>query len=199
MTNLQSFALVITAEPDFAVAQPSELVVAENALRPDTKGTTQPINVHYQVFPRSIYVSQGGPAPADIYRDHKNAPLDLLEARNAVRIAEGSLASEYAPDAFKRAQSELQQAEDSFRANHSDKAVETAARNAVQGAEEARVLAVRQHHQARVERERREAQERADNAQQQAENAQIQTQHAEADRRAAEQRAQAEEQHVAPR
>src|SRR5437763_6350436 len=81
-TNLQAFALVITAEPDFAVSQPSELVVAENTLKTTTTGTVVPIDVHYQVFPRSIYLSQASPAPADI-RDHKNAPLDLLEARNA--------------------------------------------------------------------------------------------------------------------
>src|SRR6266498_4360233 len=167
-TNLQAFALVITSEPDFAVSQPSEFVIAENALRPSTKGTAEPINVHYQVFPRSIYLSRASPASADIYRDHKNAPLDLVEARNAVRIAEGSQAGQYASDALKRAQALLQQAEDDLNSHHSDKTIETSARSAVQSAEEARALSVRAEHQARLDRERREAQERAENAQNQA-------------------------------
>src|SRR5215467_7532071 len=137
-TNLQSFALVITAEPDFAVTQPSELVVAENSLRPTTKGTPEAINVHYQVFPRSFYVSQEAPASADIYRDHKNAPLDLMEARNAVRIAQASHAEQYASDALKRAENFLREAEEDFNTHHSEKTVATAARSAVQAAEEAR-------------------------------------------------------------
>jgi outer membrane protein OmpA-like peptidoglycan-associated protein len=191
-TSLQAFALVITAEPDFAVSQPSEIVVAENSLRVNTKGTPEPIQVHYQVFPRSIYVSSEAPASADIYRDNKNAPLDLLEARNAVRIAQASHADEYASDALKRAQELLRQAEDDFNSHHSEKTTATAARQAVQTAEEARGLAVRQEHQARVERERRETQERAETAQNQAESAQVQAQQAEAERRAAEQQAQEE-------
>ena len=193
---LQAFALVITAEPDFAVTQPSELVVAENSMKVTTKGTPEPINVHYQVYPRSLYLSQAEPAPADIYRDHKNAPLDLLEARNAVRIAEGGHAGEYASDALKRAQSLLQQAEDDFNSHHSDTTVETSARSAVQAAEEARALGIRGEHQAELDRERQEAHERAEHAENQANSALQQAQQAEAERQAAEQRAQAEQQHA---
>lgn len=204
-TNLQSFALVITAEPDFAVTQPSELVVAENSLRTNTKGTPEPIDVHYRVYPRSVYISTLSPAPADIYRDHKNAPLDLLEARNAVRIADSSHADQYASDALHRAEDFLRQAEDDFNSHHSDKTIETAARSAVQAAEEARSNAVHLSYQARLDRERREAQQRAENAQneaqtaqQQAQSAQEQAQQAQAERQraeqqAAEQRAQAEQ------
>lgn len=195
-TNLQAFALVITAEPDFAVSQPSELVVAENTMKATTKGSPEPINVHYQVYPRSVYLSQTAPAPADVYRDHKNAPLDLLQARNAVRIAESSHAGEYASDALKRAQHLLQQAEDDFTAHHSDKTVETSARSAVQAAEEARALGLRGEHQARLDREREEARERAEHAENQAQSAQQQAQQSEAERQAAEQRAQAEQQHA---
>jgi outer membrane protein OmpA-like peptidoglycan-associated protein len=190
-SNLQAFALVITAEPDFAVTQPSELVVAENSLRTTTKGNPEPINVHYQVFPRSLYVSEGA-ASADVYRDHKNAPLDLLEARNAVRIAKDGHAEEYASDALQRAENFLQQAEDDFNTHHSDKTVATAARSAVQAAEEARSLAVRDEHQARIERERREAQERAESARNQAQSAQQQAQDADAERHRAEEQARQE-------
>src|SRR5437763_4370207 len=193
-TNLQAFALVVTAEPDFAVSQPSELVVAENSLRANTEGTVEPIEVHYHVFPRSIYLSQDSPAPADIYRDHKNAPLDLMEARNAVRIAEASHAGQYAGDALKRAQDSLREAEEAVNSHHSEKTIATAARSAVQSAEEARSLAGRSEYQARVERERREAQERADSAQNEAQDAREHAQQAEAQRQTAEQSAQEEHQ-----
>lgn len=188
-TNLQSFALVVTAEPDFAVSEPSELVVAENSLRADTKGTPEPIAVHYRVYPRSLYTSTLSPAPADIYRDHKNAPLDLLEARNAVRIAESSHADQYSSDALHRAQDFLKQAEDDFSSRHSDKTVGTAARSAVQAAEEARSSAVHDAYQARIERERREAQERPEAAQNEAQNAEQQAEQARTEREAAEQKA----------
>lgn len=191
-TNLQAFALVVTAEPDFAVSEPSELVIAENSLRATTK--PEPIQVHYNVFPRSFYVSQGTQASADIYRDNKNAPLDLMEARNALRIAQASHAGEYAPDALRRAQDSLREAEDDFSSRHSEKTVATAARQAVQSAEEARVLSMRQEHQARLEQQRREAEQQANDAQTQAEKARLQAQQAEADRRDAEQLAQEQRQ-----
>lgn len=191
-TNLQSFALVITAEPDFAVSQPSELVVAENALRADTKGTTEPIEVHYQVFPRSTYVSQTAPAPADMYRDNKNAPLELIEARNALRIAQSSHADQYAPDALRRAQDLLNQAEGDFNSHHSTKTIVTAAREAVQTAEEARAKSVTLEHRARLESETREAHERAQTAETAAAAAQEEAEKAAADRKTAEQQAQDE-------
>src|SRR5438552_11664808 len=96
-TTLQSFALVITEEPDFAVAQPSELVVGENSLRPTTEGQPESVNVRYQVFPRSIYVSQVTHVQRDVYGNDGAVPLDLLEARNAVRIARDAHADQYAP------------------------------------------------------------------------------------------------------
>jgi outer membrane protein OmpA-like peptidoglycan-associated protein len=191
-TNLQSFALVVTAEPDFAVAEPSELVVAENSLRTDTKGTPEPIEVHYRVYPRSIYTSALSSAPADIYRDHKNAPLDLLEARNAVRIAEASHADQYSSNALHRAQDFLKQAEDAFNSQHSDKTIETAARSAVQAAEEAHSTSVHDAYQARIERERREAQQSAQTAQNQAQNAKEQAEQAQTERESAELKAEEE-------
>src|SRR5438034_5948018 len=81
------FALVITEEPDFAVAQPIELVVGENSLRPTTEGQPESVTVRYEVFPRSIYVSQVAAVPSERYQNDLRTPLDLLEARNAVRIA----------------------------------------------------------------------------------------------------------------
>jgi len=171
-TNLQAFALVITSEPDFAVAQPSELVVGENSLRPTTQGQPESVTVRYEVFPRSVYVSQVTPVQRDVYGNDDRAPLDLLEARNAVRIARDAHADQYAPEILRRAETLLHEAEDDYRGNHSKKAVGTSAREAAQTAEEARVTSVRAEEQARLDRERQENQERTAQAQAEAEQSQ---------------------------
>jgi outer membrane protein OmpA-like peptidoglycan-associated protein len=170
-TQLQAFALVITAEPDFAVSQPSELVVAENSIRPTTEGRPESVDVHYEVFPRSYYVSQVGTVQNDIYAGGTNAPLDLLEARNAVRIARDAHAEQYAPDILKHAEMLLNEAEDYYRGHQNKKTVGTVAREAAQTAEEARVTAVRSEEHARLDRERQENRERAEQAEKQAEQA----------------------------
>ena len=194
-TRLQAFALVITAEPDFAVHAPSELVIAENQLKSDTKGVPQPINVHYQAMPRTTYVLEAGPDLHSENNGHK-PPLDLVEARNAVRIAKQDQADQYAPDALRRAKSELDQAEQYLSQHQNDKAIATVARNAVQTAEEARLISARKEQEAKVEEEKKASEENAEWARQQAESAEQQAQQAEAERQAAEQRAQAEQQHA---
>jgi outer membrane protein OmpA-like peptidoglycan-associated protein len=194
-TDLQAFALVITAEPDFAVSAPSELVVAQNSVRPDTKGGTETVEVRYEVLPRSAYISQVEPVEKSIYGDDKKAPLDLIQARNAVRVARDAHADEYAPEIFQRAQTLLNQAEDYYRRKQGDKPISTVARHAVQTAEEARVMSLKAEQQARIDRERRETERRTEEAQSQAQQAQQQAQEArekgEADAR---QRAAAEQQ-----
>jgi outer membrane protein OmpA-like peptidoglycan-associated protein len=194
-TNLQAFALVITAEPDFAVAQPSELVVGENSIRSTTEGRPESVTARYQVFPRSVYVSQVTPAMPDTYRPDEHAPLDLLEARNAVRIARDAHADEYATDILRRAETLLNEAEDYYRGNHGKKSVGTAAREAVQTAEEARVNSIHAEEQARLEHERQENRERTAQAQAQSEQSQEDARRAQeqADREA-QQRAAAEQQ-----
>jgi hypothetical protein len=97
-TDLQAFALVVTAEPDFAVSHPSEMIVGENTLRSTTQGQPEAVEVHYQAFPRGAYVSQVSPVESSVYGEDKKAPLDLLEARNAVRIARDAQAEHYAPE-----------------------------------------------------------------------------------------------------
>ena len=46
-TDLQAFALIVTAEPYYAVRQPSNVVVLENIVREDTKGTTEAMHAKY--------------------------------------------------------------------------------------------------------------------------------------------------------
>src|SRR5206468_11763776 len=131
------------------------------------------VTVRYQVFPRSIYVSQVTPVKEDVYRDNdQHVPLDLLEARNAVRIARDAQAAQYAPEILKRAEMLLNQAEDYYRGNQNKKSIGTVAREAIQTAEEARVTSIRGEEQARIDSERQEAHERTVQAQAQADQSQ---------------------------
>src|SRR4051794_9412195 len=54
-TDLQAFALVVTAEPYFSVVQPSDVVVMENVIRPDTAGKVEEVEARYELMPRKPY------------------------------------------------------------------------------------------------------------------------------------------------
>lgn len=55
-TDLQSFAMIVTAEPYYTVRQPSNVVVLENVVRTDTKGTTEAVNAKYELIERGGYI-----------------------------------------------------------------------------------------------------------------------------------------------
>lgn len=148
--EMQSFGLFVTAEPYYAVMLPSDVVVVENLLRPDTKGRVTSVNVQYELMPRGAYTAAGASGavgPGGNPRD----PLDLRQARNAVQIAKLADADRYASDTFTKAAQQLQQAEDSYQMDLTKQTVVTQARAAVQTAEESRMIAV-QRHQAEIAR-----------------------------------------------
>ncbi len=104
-TDLQSFGLIVTAEPYFAVTQPSDVVVAENFIRNDTTGTIQQVDAKYELLQRGQYVmnrSQYQPVKVD-----PKGPLQLAEAENAVEIARLAGADRYAADTMQKATIDL--------------------------------------------------------------------------------------------
>jgi outer membrane protein OmpA-like peptidoglycan-associated protein len=180
-SDLQAFALIVTAEPDFAVAQPSDLIVAQNEIRRDTKGGIEPVDVTFQLISHDTYSSQVQPINSDVYEVSNKTPLDLLEARNAVRIAKDAGAQQYAAAELQKAQDSLNQAEDYYRRKQGSGPIGTVAREATQTAEEARVMTIKREQEEQTEKERqaaadREAQARADAQAQQAAAAQAQAQ-----------------------
>ena len=199
-TDLQAFGLIVTVEPYFAVTRPSNLVVLENVVRKNTKGWEEPIDTKFDAVERGQYTVDVNVADLPATSADHSAPVDLLEARNAVAIARAEGADRYAPDSFSKAEDFLRRAEDYSNRKQSDKAIATVARGAVQSAEDARVLSIRKRQEERQEAERRateqraiEAQNQAEQAQQSAEQAQAQADdearqraEAERDRRAAE-------------
>src|SRR5690242_19824031 len=109
-TELQSFGLIVTAEPYYAVTQPSDVVVMENIIRDDTVGKYEEVDAKYQLLPRGMYTAKmSGGAPQ--LRIDKKVPLELYEARNAVSLTRAAGADKLAPDVFQNAQSLLEQAE----------------------------------------------------------------------------------------
>ncbi len=199
-TDLQAFGMIITAEPYFAVTHPSNKIVAENIVKRGTKGFEEPIDTKFDVLEGQQYTID---VPADQLPSSVasiKVPLDLLEARNAVVIAKAAGAQQYAADSLTKAEDMLQRAEDYYQRKQGRTPIGTAARGAVQMAEDARVLTLRRKEQAKIDADRRaheeaEAQAKADAslAQQQAAQAQAQSDE-DARRRADAEAAQAEAQ-----
>jgi outer membrane protein OmpA-like peptidoglycan-associated protein len=150
----QTFALIVTAEPYYAVHIPSELVVLVNETRKNTKGKIYPNN-GYKLMRRSEYTKQGNPLA--LTPDLKKIPLDMYEARNAVEIAKSRGAEQYAPEIFSKAQSSLQMAENALTQDSSKNQVISAARQTIQFAEDARSLAVRRETAQRIQQEKEAA------------------------------------------
>jgi outer membrane protein OmpA-like peptidoglycan-associated protein len=145
-TDLQSFGLIVTAEPYAAVRLPSDVVVVENVVRPDTLGSTEPIKVKYELMPRGAYTYQ---VPADMHSaggpkvsmDRYETLVELYQAQNAVQIADSQGAAQYAPEIFSRAQQQYQHARQLDAGKADRTLVVTAARQATETAEDARVVA----------------------------------------------------------
>jgi len=142
-SNLQAFGLIVTAEPYFAVTQPSDVVVMENEVRADTKGQFEEVEAKYELLQRGQYELNVNPAELQPISMDSRTPLELYEARNAVRIAKWTGGEQYAADSLNKAEVSLQSAED-YQAQRGNKKSEiTVAREAVQTAEDARIITVK--------------------------------------------------------
>jgi outer membrane protein OmpA-like peptidoglycan-associated protein len=142
-SNLQAFGMIVTAEPYFAVTQPSDVVVMENEVRADTKGQFEEVEAKYELLKRGQYELNVNPAELQPISMDSRTPLELYEARNAVRIAKWTGAKQYAADSLNKAEVSLQSAED-YQARRGNKKSEiTVARQAVQTAEDARMITVK--------------------------------------------------------
>ena len=148
-TTLQQFGLLVTAEPYFAVTRPSDLVVMEGAIRPDTVGASALVEAKAELLQRGAYRLKTSAGEVTELPQSPTVPLDLYEAQNAVRIAGWAGAAQYAPDVLSRARQQLQQAEDYQARQAGNKPVATVARQAVESAEDARLLSLKRDAQAR--------------------------------------------------
>jgi outer membrane protein OmpA-like peptidoglycan-associated protein len=195
-TELQTFGLIVTAEPYFAVTQPSDVVVAENFIRDDTSGTIEQVDANYHLIERGQYVwnrTQYRPI-----RVNPKGPLQLAEAENAVEIARLAGADRYAAETFQKAVIDLQNAEGFLNRGGNRKESETNAREAAQMAEDARIITFRKIEAEQLANERAAAAQREADAQAQAQQAAEQArQAAEQARMDQQRRAQAESDRMA--
>jgi len=153
-TELQAFGMIVTAEPYFAVSQPSDVVVMENSIRPDTRGKVEEIDAKYQLLQRGQYTTNVLPSDLKPIPLAKDTPLDVYEARNAVRIAKWAGADVSATESFDKATKLLAQAEAARTSKGSTKTIAMPAREAVQTAEDARLITLKNQADERLARER---------------------------------------------
>jgi outer membrane protein OmpA-like peptidoglycan-associated protein len=156
-TDLQAFGLIITAEPHSAARQPSDVVVLENQVRPDTMGMVKEIQAKYELMPRGHYTwdvaNKFDPKIANMPKvsmDQYEATLELYEAQNANGIARAANADQYAPQTFARSQQLLADAQRMQDTKAPASMVVQVAREAAQTAEDARVIAEKRRQEDRV-------------------------------------------------
>jgi outer membrane protein OmpA-like peptidoglycan-associated protein len=184
-TALQSFGLIVTAEPYFSVTQPSDVVVLQNVFNDKTSGVLEKVNAHYLLLPRGAYAQTEGSKTVlnPITRDEKS-PLELYQANNAIRIAQMAGADKYAPDIMQEAMHDLQNASDIDSNKKGDRKMEiTFARQAVQRAEDARLVTLRKQaaeRQLNADNARRDAEKQAQQSQLEAQQSQLEAERSQA-------------------
>ncbi|HEY6448425.1 MAG TPA: OmpA family protein [Acidobacteriaceae bacterium] len=198
-TNLQSFGLILTAEPYFAVTTPSDLVIAQNFVLPNkTAGVLETVDAHYSLLPRGAYSQTAGRHTVlePITRNDRS-PLELYEAINAVQIAEAGGADQWAADSMATAKQDLENARQMDIHQKEMHEEITYAREAVQIAEDARIITIRKIKardeaalKAQQDAARQQAEQAALAAQQQQQQAQQQAEQAQAQAQASAQQAQ---------
>ncbi len=152
-TDLQAFAMIVTAEPYYAVRRPSNLVVLENAIRSDTVGATEAVDAKYELIDRGGYIPTGYKFDPVIL--NAKLPLEFFEARNALRIAQSSGAEKYAAPSYEKAVRQMNEADALATGKHENKkSLISQSREVVQTAEDAREIAVKHIDEERAETER---------------------------------------------
>ena len=179
-TDLQAFALIVTAEPYYAVRQPSNVVVLENVIRKDTKGTIETVDAKYELMERGGYIPTGYKFDPVVL--NAKLPLEFFEARNAVRIAQSEGAEQYAPDSYQKAVQLMNNTDEyAIRKNVPNKQLIAVARETVQTAEDARAIAVKKMDDQRLANERQASSDAQNQSQAQADDATRQKEQAQSD------------------
>lgn len=154
-TDLQAFAMIVTAEPYYAVRRPSNVVVLENSIRPDTEGAIEAVDAKYELIDRGGYIPTGYKFDPVVL--NAKLPLEFFEARNALRIAQSAGAENYAASSYTNAEGQMKQADDMAILKHVDrKRLSATSRMVVQTAEDAREISVKRIDEERAQAERTE-------------------------------------------
>jgi len=158
-TPLQTFALIVTAEPHFLMKVPSRMVVLEN-IPPRRPGNSQVETMNVQYIGNSSDYFTDRRVPQIATSDYRDIPVSLLGARQAVNLARFAGGKQDAPQEMQRAEDDLQAAEKALRVDEPDEEVDILARKATSSAARAEELAMSR----RAARLRREEIQRRDEA-----------------------------------
>lgn len=150
-TPLQTFALIVTAEPHFLMKIPSRMVVMEN-LPPQRSGGSQIATVNVQYIGNSSDYFRDSRVPEIADRDYRDTPVSLLGARQALNLAKFAGANQDAPAELQQADDDLQAAEKAWRFNQSSADVDVLARKATSTGAKAEEMALARR-SARLRRE----------------------------------------------
>jgi outer membrane protein OmpA-like peptidoglycan-associated protein len=152
-TDLQAFALIVTAEPYYAVRRPSNVVVLENAIRSDTIGGSETVDAKFELIDRGGYIPTGYQFDPVVL--NAKLPLEFFEARNALRIAQSAGAERYAATSYQKAVAQMNEADARATGKHENKkTLISLSREVVQTSEDAREIAVKNIDEERAEAER---------------------------------------------
>src|SRR3984893_1164620 len=145
-SDLQAFALIVTAEPYFSVVQPSDAVVLENVLQPGTIGKVEELDAKYELLPRKTFTYNKPTGEAEgqmVSMAQYEATVALYQAQNAIQIARAAGADRYAADSLAKAEQLYEQARAVPDKKTQSKQIVMTAREAAQAAEDARAISAK--------------------------------------------------------
>lgn len=173
-TPLQTFALIITAEPHFLVRRPSQAIMLENLSPVALSGRTIATTSSIQYFGNSSDYFRDARTPEIAEIDYSKTPSTILQAKQAVALARYAGADRDATTELTEAESLLKNAEDSWKAGRAEETVDVTARHAVSTAVKAESTAVarkdareKRNEKARTDDDIRQAEQRFTDAQNQ--------------------------------
>ncbi|MGI8788624.1 MAG: OmpA family protein [Pyrinomonadaceae bacterium] len=130
-TPLQTFALIVTAEPHFLVRRPSRAIMLEN-LNPYTQsGKTPATTSVIQYFGNQSDYFSDTKTPEIAEVDYAKTPSTILQAKQAIALAKFAGAQRDAATELQQAEVLEQTAEDGWRAGRSEEEIDVAARRAI--------------------------------------------------------------------
>ena len=140
-TPLQTFALIMTAEPHFLMKVPSRMVVMEN-LPPKRPNGSQVETADVRYIGNSSDYFRDARVPELANRDYQQTPVSLLGARQAVALAKYAGAAGDAPEELQTAEDHLQAAEKAWRLNQPIAEIDMEARRATSSGAHAEEVAM---------------------------------------------------------
>ncbi len=141
-TPLQTFALIVTAEPHFLVRRPSQAIMLENLSPYSPSGKTIATTRAIQYFGNSSDFFRDARTPEIAEVDYQKTPSTILQAKQAVALARFAGAQRDATEELNQAETLLASAENAWKADRPDEQVDIAARQSISAAVKAEQTAI---------------------------------------------------------